>query len=147
MVKLKNQSKKGHFDSLIPFLGSKLFSKSCKPCFSNKYPFGDWKIALNENSEILTENILIAKMFNSYFQSVTDSLELFDWPFRSNISFYKVQNIIKSFSNHPSIIKIKHKFKLSKKLSFQRVSEAIVRKVVKSLPSDKATAGEIPVNY
>ena len=41
VVKLKNQSKKGHFDSLIPFLGSKLFSKGCKPYFSNKYPFGD----------------------------------------------------------------------------------------------------------
>ena len=113
VVKLKNQSKKGHFDSLIPFLGSKLFSKSCKPYFSNKYPFGDWKITLNENSEILTENILIAKIFNSYFQSVTDSLELFDGPFRSNISFDKVQNIIKSFSNHPSVIKIKFKFKLN----------------------------------
>ena len=47
---------------------------------------------------------------------------------------------------HPSIIKIKHKFKLNKKFSFQCVSEATVRKVVKSLPSDKATAGEIPVN-
>ena len=57
-----------------------------------------------------------------------------------------MQNIIKSFSNHPSIIKIKHKFKLNKKLSFHCVSKATVRKVVKSLPSDKATAGEIPVN-
>ena len=49
-------------------------------------------------------------------------------------------------SNHPSIIKIKQKFKLHKKLSFQCVSEATVRKVVKNLSSDKATAGEIPVN-
>ena len=57
-----------------------------------------------------------------------------------------MQNIIKKFSNHPSIIKIKHKFKLKKKFSFQRVFEASVRKVVKSLPSDKATAGEIPIN-
>ena len=57
-----------------------------------------------------------------------------------------MQNIIKSFSNHPSIIKVKHKFKLNKKFSFQCVSEATVRKVVKSLPSDKATAGEIPIN-
>ena len=32
------------------------------------------------------------------------------------------------------------------KFSFQCVSEATVRKVVKSLPSDTATAGEIPVN-
>ena len=57
-----------------------------------------------------------------------------------------MQNIVKIYSNHPSIIKIKHKFKLSKKLSFRCVSEASVRKVVKSLPSDMATAGEIPVN-
>ena len=57
-----------------------------------------------------------------------------------------MQNITKSFSNHASVIKIKHKFKLNKKFSFQCVSEATVRKVVKSLPSDKATAGEIPIN-
>ena len=57
-----------------------------------------------------------------------------------------MQNIIKSFSIHPSIIKIKHKFKLNKKFSFQSVSEATVRKVVKSFPSDQARAGKIPIN-
>ena len=56
-----------------------------------------------------------------------------------------MQNITKSFSNYPSIIKIKDKFKLNKKFSFQNVSEATFRKVVKSLLSDKATAGSIPV--
>ena len=115
VVKLNNQSKQEHFDSLNPFLDSKPFWKSCKPYFSNKNSFGESKIALNESGEILTENMKIAKTF-------------------------------KSFSNHPSIIKIKHKFKLNKKFSFQCVSEATVRKVVKSLPSDKATAGEIPIN-
>ena len=101
---------------------------------------------MNEGGEILTENMKIAKTFNSYFASVTDSLELFDWPLQPYVSCDKVQNIIKSFSNHPSIIKIKHKFKLNKKLSFQCDSEATVRKIVKSLPSDKATARKIPVN-
>ena len=142
MVKLNIQSKQEHFDSL----NLRLFWKSCKPCFSNKHLLGDSKIALNENGEILTENIKIAKTFNSHFESITDSLELFDWPLQANFYYNKVQNIIKSFSNHSSIIKIKHKFKLNKNFSFQCVSEAIVRKVVKSLPSDKATAGEISVN-
>ena len=41
---------------------------------------------------------------------------------------------------------MKHKYELKKKLSFQCVSEATVRKAVKSLPSNKATTGEIPVN-
>ena len=146
VVKLNNQFKKEHSDSLNPFLDSKLFWKSCKPYCSNKHSFGESKTALNESSEILTENMKIAKTFNSYFKSVTDSLELFDWPLQSNVSRDKVQNIIKSFSNHPSIIKIKQKFKLNKKFSFQCVSVATVRKAVKSLPSDKTTAGEIPVN-
>ena len=42
-VKLNNQSKQKHFDSLNPFLHSKLFWKSCKPYFSNKHSFGDSK--------------------------------------------------------------------------------------------------------
>ena len=134
VVKLNNQSKQEHFDSLNPFLDSKPFWKSCKPYVSNKHSFGDSKIALNENGEILTENIKIAKTFNSYFESVTDSLELFDWPLQLNFSYDKVQNIITSFSNHPSIIRIKHKFKFNKKVSFQCISETIVRKVVKNVP-------------
>ena len=101
---------------------------------------------MNENGETLTENIKIAKTFNSYFESVTDSLELLGWPLQLNIYYEKVQNIITSFSRHPSIIKIKHKFNLNKKFSFQCVSEATVRKVIKSLPSNKARAGEVPVN-
>ena len=142
VVKLNNQSKQEHFDSLNPFPDSKPLWKNCKLYFSNKHLFGDSKIALNENGEIFTENIKIAKTFNSYFESVTDSLELFDWPLQLNFSYDKVQNIISSFSNHPSTIRIKHKFKFNKKVSFQCVSEATVRKVVKNRPSDKATAGK-----
>ena len=78
VVKLNNQFKQEHFDSLNPFLDSKPFSKSCKLYVSNKHSFGDSKIPLKKNSEILTENMKIAKTFNKYFASVTDSLELFD---------------------------------------------------------------------
>ena len=78
MVKLNNQSKQEHFDSLNAFHVSKPFWKSFKPYFSNEHFFGDSKIALNENGEILTENIKMAKTFNSYFKSIADSLELFN---------------------------------------------------------------------
>ena len=37
------------------------------------------------------------------------------------------------------------KFPHNKRFSFQHVFEATVRKVVKILPSDKASAGEIPI--
>ena len=50
-----------------------------------------------------------------------------------------------SYSNYPSILKIKEKFQLNKIFSFQHVSEATVKKVVKNLPSDEVSAGEIPI--
>ena len=68
------KSKQGYFNSLNLFLGSKPFWRSRKPYFSNKHSFGDSKIALNKNGDILTENIKIAKTFNVYFESITDSL-------------------------------------------------------------------------
>ena len=111
MVKLNNQSKQEHFDSLSPFLDSKPFWKSCKLYFSNKHSFGD-------------------SFSTGHFSQI-----------------FLMTNCKISFSNHPGIIKIMHKFRLSKKLSSQCVFEAtVVRKLVKSLPSDIATAGEIPVN-
>ena len=41
VVKLNNQSKQEHFDSLSPFQDSRSFWKSCKPYFSNKLLFAD----------------------------------------------------------------------------------------------------------
>ena len=93
----------------------------------------------------MTGNNNIAKTFNSYFESIKDPIELFDWPLQPNIFYGRMQSIVQTFSNHPSIIKIKQKIKLSKKFSFQYVSEATAWKVVKNMPSDKAAAGEIPV--
>ena len=145
VVKLNNQCKKDHFDRLNPEKDSKPFWKSCKPYFSNKHSFGESKIALSENGEFLTENNKIVKTFNSSFETVTDSLNLFSWSSKVKVCDDKVEGIILNFSNHPSILKIKEKFQFNKRFSFQHVSEATVRKVVKNLPSDKVSPGEIPI--
>ena len=86
------------------------------------------------------------KKIDSYFELIIDSLELLDWTDQLNISDVKVQNIARNFANLPSIIKIKQKLKLNKKFSVQCISEATVRKFLRNLLSDEATAGEIPVN-
>ena len=145
VVKLNNQCKKDHFDSLNPEKDSKPFWKSCKSYFSNKHSFGEPNFALIENGEFLTENNKIEKTFNLFFETVTDSLNLFSWSSKVKVCDDKVQGIILNFSNHPSILKIKEKFQLNKRISFQHVSEATVRKVVKNFPSDKVPAGEIPI--
>ena len=50
-----------------------------------------------------------------------------------------------NFLNHSSVLKISEKFQINKRISFQHVSETTVRKVVKNLPSEKVSAGKIPI--
>ena len=85
-------------------------------------------------------------LFNTYFESVTGSLNLFEWIGESVNSNDKIEQILFKFFKHPSILKIKQKVKINSKFSFRSVSEDTVKNVVKNLPSDKATAGEIPVD-
>ena len=53
--------------------------------------------------------------------------------------------ILKRFNNHPSLIKIKQLVNNQAKFSFQPVSFYTVKEVIEGLPSNKATAGEIPM--
>ena len=107
VAKLNNKCKKDNFDRLNPKKDSKPFWKSWKPYFSNKHSFGESKIALNKNGKLLTESNKIAKTFNSLFETVTDSPNLFSWSSKVNVCDDKVKGITLNFSNHPSILKIK----------------------------------------
>ena len=68
-----------YFDKLNVKATTKPFWKTCKPYFSNKPSNGGSKITLIESYRIISENNKIAKTFNRYFESVTDSLNLFQW--------------------------------------------------------------------
>ena len=79
MVGKLNKYKKEYFENLNVATNSKPFWDKCKPYFSNKHAKGDSNIMLIEKDEILLKNKKIADVFNSYFDSVTDSLDLFSW--------------------------------------------------------------------
>ena len=52
---------------------------------------------------------------------------------------------MKRFNNHPSLTKIKQLVNNQIKFSFQPVSVHTVKEVIEGLPSNRATAGEIPI--
>ena len=52
---------------------------------------------------------------------------------------------IKKFKNHPIIVKIKNKYLIKEKLSFQPISVKDVKNVIKNIPSNKASGGDIPI--
>ena len=79
VVKINNDCKRAYFDKLNVKTTRKPFWKTCKPYFSNKNSHGGSKITFIENDRIISGNNEIAKTFNMYFESVTDSLNLFEW--------------------------------------------------------------------
>ena len=92
------------------------------------------------------KNKKLADALNSYFHSVTDSRDLFSWSTQTDYENGDLfQNILKRFHKYLSLIKIKQLVNNQAKFSFQPVSVNTVRKVIERLPSNKATAGEIPI--
>ena len=78
---------------------------------------------LIENNEILLKNQKIGDALNSYFDSVTDSLDLFSLSTQTdNKNSDALQNILKTFHNHPSLIKIRQLVNNQTKFSFQPVT-------------------------
>ena len=134
VVKTNNECKREYFDKLNVKTTTKSFWKTSKPYFSNKHSHGGSKIMLTENDRIISENNKIAKTFNTYFESVTDPLNLFEWIGESVNSNDKIEQILFKFSKHRNILKIKQKVKINSKVSFQSVSEDTLKNVVKNLP-------------
>ena len=82
VAKLKKH-KKEYFENLNVATNSKPFWNKCKHCFSNKNAKGDSNILLIEKDEFFLKNKKIAEFLNSYFGSVTDSLDFFLSPLKS----------------------------------------------------------------
>ena len=100
VVKITNECKRECFDKSNVKKATKPFRTTCKPYFSNKYSQGGSKITLIENDRTVLENNKIAKNFNSYFESVPNSLNIFEWIGESVNSNGKVEQIIAKFSKH-----------------------------------------------
>ena len=159
VVKLNKETKLQYFNNLDTSKNSKPFWDKCRPYFSNKRAHGDSKIILIEKEEItrntneiveketlLVNNDEIAKIFDKHFAETVESLSTFEWPSANeDLSEEMVTKIIKKFKNHPSVLKTKSKYLIQEKFSFQPVSVKDVENIIKNIPSNKASGGDIPI--
>ena len=79
-----------------------------------------------------------------------EKLNTFRWPFNEkyeNIQNEKLATIIKKFENHPSTMKIKSKCAIQEKFSVKPVTVKYVENVIKNIPNNKASGGDIPLNF
>ena len=95
---------------------------------------------------MLVNNDEITKTFNKHFAETVEKLSTFEWPSTNeDLSEEMVTKIIKKFKNHPSVLKIKSKYLIQEKFSSQPVSVKDVENIIKNIPSNKASGGDIPI--
>ena len=95
---------------------------------------------------MLVNNDEIAKTFNKHFAETVERLNTFEWP--SNIKDLTEETrtkIIKKFKNHPSTVKMRNEYLIKEKFSFQPIFVKDVENVIKNIPSNKASGGDIPI--
>jgi ABC-type antimicrobial peptide transport system permease subunit len=89
---------------------NKKFWNTMKPLFSDKGGVCD-KIVLVENNEIISDDTHVAETFNNFFANavdllgITENKHLLNNPVHNSIQ--GVENTIKMYETHPSIISIK----------------------------------------
>ena len=159
-VKLNKEGRIEYFENLETSKNSKPFWNKCKPYFSNKHAHGESKIILIEkenvtltsnevveSEKLIVKNDEIAKIFSKHFSETVDKLNIFEW--RSCESEYtedQLTNIINKYKSHPSIKIIKSNYTIKRKFSFKPVTVKDIENVIKNIPTNKFTGGEIPLN-
>ena len=108
---------------------------------------GDSKIMLHENDKMLLKNEEVAKEFKQYFRHITDSLDLYEFPYEKVCKgLDNIDNIVDEFRNHQSILKIKERYKVKGNFSFRLPTTEEIKAIIRDFPTNKAAGGEILVN-
>ena len=160
VVRLNKERRIEYFENLETSKNSKPFWNKCKPYFSNKHAHGESKIILIEkenvtltsnevveNEKLIVKNDEIAKIFNKDFSETVDKLNIFEWSScETEYTEDQLTNTINKYKSHLSIKKIKSNYTIKQKCSFKPVTVKDIENVIKNIPTNKVTGGEIPLN-
>ena len=142
-VKFTKKAKKEYFQNLNSksLNDNKNFWKIIKPFFTNK-GFKNSKILLVENNEIISDCANVAEIMNDHFANVGTKF-VSNVPMSSDyvVSVDHIDNIILTYRNHPSVIKIRDRIENRKqftKFSFSHVTPSHIEAVIAGLNPQKA---------
>jgi len=141
---MNRKIKKIYFDTVASNSdnSSHNFWEICKPFFSDKSIVSEKIILVNEDG-IVNSDSTTAKLFNKYFNGITKTLDIHEWPQNSGQKTGNpVHDAISRYADHPSIIKIKYMF-VGNSFEFTNTDTETVHKLVMSLNNKKSTSGEI----
>ena len=148
-VSLLRKTEKQYYQNLNEksVLDNKLFWKTVKPFLSEKMSGMD-KIHLIENNELIKNDLKTAEVLNNFFSNIVQNLNIARYTseesFVDNISDPTLKAILK-YRNHPSIITIRKKYKISECFKFTEVDQKDIEKEILKLDVNKASqSSDIP---
>ena len=146
---MNRQQKRDFYKSVDPKKTNSVtkFWNMVQPIFTNVNPMEQKNILVEE--EILTKDEAVAECLNTYFVTITDSLNL-----NATYNEKKVENSLDSridtaiarYTNHQSILAIKETAKNITKFDFEHVKPRNVMEKIESLDCSKTVSGNIPNN-
>ena len=125
---------------------NKSFWKFMKPFLTNKGFTGNNDITLIHQNKIISNEKQLTKLFNSYYINIVEKssdTKPLGINFK-NTSVQSVRDIVNSYKNHPSIIKIKQvvngsNVSDSERFSFKTINESEIKDLLKNLDIKKAS--------
>ena len=142
-VSLLRQNKKDYFETLDT--DNKMFLKTVAPLFSNKSKASN-KITLSANKKLIINDQKCAEVFNNCFNSIVEELNIpIDQNLLNDASLFDDAIIaaVHKYERHPSILKIKEKFKKHDLFSFYHVNPDKMLKIIENIDSKKATQQDV----
>ncbi len=88
---------------------------------------------LFKDDKIVSDPEIVASMFNDYFTTVTDGIEITE-----EINGISIAEIIEKYKGHPSIIKIENKYR-GNAFTLKQVSVNNIEKLLSNMNPRKAT--------
>ena len=142
VVNMNRQAKKSYFTDT--FKSPKCFWKAVKPFFG-KSNICEERILLVENGEVVSDEGVISSIFNSYFNGITNHLDIPEVPRLIVGDLDPVSTAIDKYASHPSVLAIKAKSNSDIKFELKAVTVDTMVKEILALNPGKAGSGSISV--
>ena len=150
VVRMNRKAKRDFYKNLDPTKVGKerAFWKTFKPLLSDKVTNTNTNITLVENGCTISKSDEIAECFNSYFATITETLNIDQAPTSDVIepSPRPVFEGIQKFRSNPSVIKIRQMVEESAVFQFRRFGPAEVWDEINRLDASTKTSGDLPAH-
>ena len=130
-VKLLRKEKREYYNNLdLKLIGNnRIFWKRIKPLFSNKQTSTKDTIILIDKDVVISDSKEVAEKLNSFFIDAIENLgiEHFSQMETNEFSPENIDVILKTYEQHPSIVKIKEHITVENYFSFEETSLQIIQ--------------------